>query len=504
MEKSASFTGYGFRHACITLIAFICVLVAVMNCTVTNVAFNEIRGNLGVSLDEVSWVTTVYVLAYIAIIPFSNWLSRKLGNKKYLIITLILFIVSSFLCGNATSIEELLILRFLQGLGGGAMLVLSHTMILENWPPQRRTTAQAFFILGMLGGNMLAAPFGGYITDNYTWSYIFYPNILVGILLCILVLVFVENKRYQQREDWLGTIMVSIGASCLYLALTRGQQEEWFKSPFIIVLLLCGLVGLVIFIRRELEWITPQGENGLLRNVSLRNGLILAFVAALGIAASSSTITIPLRWHAQLPKISPWLVIVCIILVMALITILIEEKKALKYILAAGPILLIIYNYMVFQQPVAPKYTTYIYYLLAVRILAVILLSISVSTFVFSKLENKEIGPGVRMYHLVQQLGLALGIALFSAFTYKAPEPDYTRFLGHLDLKDPVVQKAIRESTTSLDQVRAEAFVRQAHDTQVGVVKANFMLMIIAGIILTVLIFSVRQRIKINSKNDSK
>lgn len=503
MEKSASWVEYGVRRLFITLIAFICTLVAVMNITVTNVAFNEMRANIGASPDELSWITTVYVLAYIIIVPFSNWLSRKLGNKKYLTIALILFIVSSFLCGNATSVTALVAFRFLQGLGGGAMLVLSHTMVLESWQRERQTTAQAFFILGALGGIKLAAPFGGYISDNYSWPYIFFTNILVGILLCVLILVFVKDRPYKQREDWLGTIMFSIGAACLYLALARGQQEEWFKSPFIIVLLLSGLAALIVFIRSELQWINPQGENGLLRSINLRNGLIVAFIAALCVSASSFTIVLPLRWNAQLIHISLSLVILCTITIMALVTFLIEERNALKYVLSAGALLLIIYNYMAYRAPGENHYTLYIYCLLAVHILALICLSISVSTLVFSKLEEKAIRQVARIYHLVILLGLTLGFALFSA-SYKPPVSDQTGFSRHLDLKDPRVQHALREGTSSLSEISFEASVIRAHDAQMGAGYANLILFMIAGTILLVGIPLVVNRMKNNAKKHKK
>jgi len=503
MEKSASLAEYGIRRVFITLIAFICTLVAVVNITVTNVAFNDIRDNIGASLDDISWMTTVYVLAYILIIPFCNWLSAKLGNRKYLVIALMLFIVSSFLCGNATSMTQLVMLRFLQGLGGGAMLVVSHTMVLESWPQQRRPTAQAVFILGMLGGIKLAAPFGGYMADNYSWPYIFFANIPVGILLCVLVLVFVKDRPYKQKEDWLGTIMFSIGASCLYLALVKGQQEAWFNSPFIIVLLLSGLAGLIIFIRSELQWINPQGENGLLRNINLRNGLIVAFVAALCVSASSFTMVLPPRWSAQLTHISPSLLILCTITILALIAFLIEEKNALAYVLSAGALLLIIYNYIVYRQPVDNRHTVNVYYLLAAQLLAVIFLSISVSTLVFSKLEEKKIRQGVRMYHLVMLLGITLGFALFST-SYKPPMQDQTRFSEHVDLNDPRVQHALREGTRSLKEISLLASVDRVHDAQVGAGYANLILFMIAGTILLVGIPLVVRSIKNNPQKQRK
>jgi DHA2 family multidrug resistance protein len=194
------------------------------------VAFEDIRVNLGVSLDEVTWVTTTYSLANIIIIPFSSWLSRQFGRRNYFVIAVLLFTVCSFFCGNAIGIRELVIYRFLQGLGGGAMLVLSHTIITESWPVEKRATSQAFFILGMLAGGMLVVPLGGYLTDNYSWPYIFFVNIPVGIIACLLILSFVRNGSYEKREDWWSTLMLTVGVSSLYIILARGQHEDWFSG----------------------------------------------------------------------------------------------------------------------------------------------------------------------------------------------------------------------------------------------------------------------------------
>lgn len=416
MEQLPSLIEYGFRRVFITLIAIICTLLSVMDISVTNVAFFDIRRNFGVSLGEVSWVTTAYSLANIIIIPFSSWFSGQFGRRTYFAIAVMLFAVCSFFCGNAISIRELVIFRFLQGLGGGSMLVLSHIIITQSWPIKKRATSQVFFILGMLTAGVLAQPFGGYITDNFSWPFIFFVNIPVGIIACLLILICVRNRSYEKKEDLLGTMILTIGASSLYLALVRGQHEDWFNSLFIIVLSLVGLTGIILFAWRELKFASPLEQTGFLRNVNLRAGLILSFITAFGMAGSSIIMLSSTGWGTQLPAMPLWLSIPVLIVMLPVAVILIEKGEALKYLIATGLLFFTIYSYMLYRTASGNISPAYMFGLLIISSLAVALLSVSISTLTLLKLEGKQVGQGVALLNVMRQLGGAVGIALFSIY----------------------------------------------------------------------------------------
>jgi MFS transporter, DHA2 family, multidrug resistance protein len=411
MEQLPSFIEYGFRRAFISLIAVLCTFLSVINTSIVTVAFNDIRGNLGISLDQVIRVMTAYALANFIIIPFSSWLSAHLGRRNYFVIAVLLFSICSFLCGNATGIRELVIFRFLQGLGGGAMLVLSHTIITESWPDKKRPTSQAFFILGILAGRVLAGPFGGYITENFSWQYIFFANIPAGIILCVLILACVRNGSYEKREDWLGTIMLTVGISSLYLVLTRGQHNHWFRSPFIILLSLSGLAGIILFIRRQFM------VKGLLLQVNVRIGLLLSFFAAVSWAVSSITMSSSLSWGIEPPAIPLKAMIRVTFVMLVLTAVLIEKFRVLKFVIITGMLLFSIYSYMLYQT-VPGMSPVYIFWLFMTCSVTLVLLSVSLSTLVLSKLEGTQPGQGAALYNIVQPLGAALGVALFSLYAY--------------------------------------------------------------------------------------
>src|SRR4051812_8200364 len=182
MHQENSLVEYGARRVIVTITAIFCALLEIVDTTIVNVALNEMRGNLGATLTEIGWVITAYAIGNVIIVPMTSWLSQQFGRRNYFAASIIIFTVFSFLCGNATNIWELVIFRFIQGIGGGALLVTPQTIITESYPAEKRGMAQAIYGLGVIVGPTLGPPLGGYITENFSWPYIFYINIPLGII----------------------------------------------------------------------------------------------------------------------------------------------------------------------------------------------------------------------------------------------------------------------------------------------------------------------------------
>ena len=204
-----SLVEYGFRRVIVTITAIVCALLEIVDSTIVNVALNEMKGNLGATLSEVGWVITAYAIGNVIIVPMTSWLSQQFGRRNYFAASIIIFTVFSFLCGNATNIWELVFFRLMQGIGGGALLVTSQTIITESYPIEKRSMAQAIYGLGVIIGPTLGPPLGGYIVDNYSWPYIFYINIPLGIIATLLTLQFIKSPRFAEKRsasdvDWLG------------------------------------------------------------------------------------------------------------------------------------------------------------------------------------------------------------------------------------------------------------------------------------------------------------
>ena len=251
-----SLVEYGARRIIITITAILCALLEIVDTTIVNVALNDMRGNLGATLTEVGWVITAYAIGNVIIVPMTSWLSQQFGRRNYFAASVIIFTFCSFLCGNATNIWELVAFRFLQGLGGGALLVTSQTIITESYPLEKRGMAQAIYGLGVIIGPTLGPPLGGYIVENFSWPYIFYINIPIGVVATLLTLQFVKSPVYAAKKlineiDWLGIGLLAVTVGSLQYVLERGQEDAWLESTIIASLIVTAVLGLFFFIWRE-------------------------------------------------------------------------------------------------------------------------------------------------------------------------------------------------------------------------------------------------------------
>src|SRR3954469_9564098 len=214
MHHQENLVEYGGRRVIITITAIFCGLLEIVYTTIVNVALNNMGGSLGATLTEVAWVITAYAIGNVIIVPMTSWLSQQFGRRNYFAASIILFTICSFLCGNASGIWELVFFRFLQGIGGGALLVTSQTIITESYPVEKRGMAQAIYGLGVIIGPTLGPPLGGYIVYHFSWPYIFYINIPIGVIATLLTLQFVRSPKYSEKKsrdeiDFLGIALLA-------------------------------------------------------------------------------------------------------------------------------------------------------------------------------------------------------------------------------------------------------------------------------------------------------
>src|SRR4029079_2559792 len=253
MVQANSLVEYGSRRVIITITAIICALLEIVDTTIVNVSLTHMRGNLGATTSEIGWVITAYAIGNVIIIPMTSWLSQQFGRRDYFAAAILLFTLCSFLCGNSTTISELTIFRFLQGIGGGALLVTSQTIITESYPPEKRGMAQAIYGLGVIVGPTLGPPLGGFIVDHFTWPYIFYINIPLGVIATLLTLQFVRSPKYAEKSvakdiDWIGIAFLAMFVGCLQYVLEKGQEADWFSSSTITILVVMSILGCFFFI----------------------------------------------------------------------------------------------------------------------------------------------------------------------------------------------------------------------------------------------------------------
>jgi len=459
MEQGESLIEHGPRLAIITITAVFCALLEIIDTTIVNVALNNMRGSLGATLNEISWVITAYSLANVIVIPLTSWLSQQFGRRNYFAASIVIFTVCSFLCGNATSITELIIFRFLQGMGGGALLVTSQTIITESWPPEKRAMAQAIYVLGIIVGPTLGPPLGGYIVDNYSWPFIFYINIPVGILAAILTIQFVRSPKYGTKRsasevDWLGIILLTVGISSLQYVLEKGQEDDWFNSKLIITLCVAAVLGLYLFVWRQLEAKYPVVNLRVLKNGNLRMGVMLSFV--MGFGTFGSTFVIPqftqsiLGWSAQQAGVLQLPSTLFVAVMMPVVAILIQRGVQQKYLIAAGMFIFYIFCMLCYKIIVPDTSSDDFFWPLMVRGLGLGLLSVPVSTMSLSTLKGQEIGQGAAFTSMMRQLGGSFGVALISTMLTRETSIHRTSLVSHMNVNDMNVQDRVSQLASGM------------------------------------------------------
>lgn len=270
----------------------------VLDTSIANVALPHIAGNLGASNDESTWVLTTYLVSNAIVLPISGFLVSWLGRKRFFLMCIVLFTASSFLCGIAPSLGLLLLFRVMQGAFGGGLQPMAQAILADTFPPAKRGLAFALYGITIICAPAVGPTFGGWITDNYSWRWIFYINVPVGILAVLLVYQLLQDPPHTSREkkgagrfDYIGFALLAIGVGALQVALDKGQEDDWFGSHFIttlIVIAVGGLVSLVIW-----EWFhkDPIVDVRLFKNFNFASTNLMFFVV--GVVLFSSTVLLP-------------------------------------------------------------------------------------------------------------------------------------------------------------------------------------------------------------------
>ncbi|MBS1645670.1 MAG: DHA2 family efflux MFS transporter permease subunit [Bacteroidetes bacterium] len=449
MEESL--VEYGPRRVIITITAIFCALLEIVDTTIVNVALNDMKGNLGATLTEVGWVITAYAIGNVIVVPMTSWLSQQFGRRNYFGASVIMFTVFSFLCGNATGIWELVIFRFFQGLGGGALLVTSQTIITESYPPEKRSMAQAFYGLGVIIGPTLGPPLGGYITTNYSWPYIFYINIPIGIIAALLVFEFVRSPKYSDKKsgkdiDFLGIVLLAGFVGSLQYVLERGHEEDWFDSGTITLLSITAALSFFFFLWRELVAEHPIVNLRVLKNSNLTVGTVLSFV--LGFGLYGSTFIIPLYVQSILgwtPLQAGELMIPSAIttaFMMPLVGQLLTRGVKPQVVVAGGMALFAIFSYWGYGILTPSTDADSFFWMLIVRGIGMSMLFIPITALSLSTLVGREIGEGAAFTGMMRQLGGSFGIAVITTFIAQQNMVHRSDLLPNYELSNPAfVQK---------------------------------------------------------------
>jgi DHA2 family multidrug resistance protein len=274
----------------------------VLDTTVVNVSLPHIAGSLSASIDEATWVLTSYLVANAIILPMTGWLASLFGRKRLLMLSVVGFTASSFLCGLAPTLATLILFRIMQGASGGCLQPLSQAVLLEAFPPKDRGKAMGFWGLGIVVAPILGPVLGGWLTDNYSWRWVFYINIPVGIASIVMTKMFIFDPSYLRQEsrriDYWGIGMLALGIGALQIVLDKGQEEDWFSSHLIVALAIVSAVTLVVLVIHELRTDDPVVDLRVFKARSYAVGVFLMTIV--GFVLYGSMVLLPIMLQTLL------------------------------------------------------------------------------------------------------------------------------------------------------------------------------------------------------------
>ena len=423
----------------ISIAVMAATFMEVLDTTVVNVSLPHIAGTLSASNEEATWALTSYLVANAIILPMTGWLANFFGRKRLLIGSVIGFTVASFFCGFAPSLPFLIFFRVVQGATGGGLQPLSQAIMLEAFPPRKRGMAMAFWGLGIVVAPMLGPVLGGWLTENYSWRWVFYVNIPIGVLAIVMIQLFIFDPHYIRRGsggiDYWGMGLLVVGIGCLQVMLDKGQQEDWFASTLIRVLAFVSVAGLIGLVIRELRAEHPIVDLRVFRNRTYASGVFL--ITVLGFILYGSTVLIPLLMQtllgyssfdaglAMLPRGAASFVMMPII---GLMTRRVDARK----LLAVGLGVVATSLFMFSRLSLDAGYWDY-FLPLIVQGAAMGLLFIPLTTITTDPIPMERMGNATSIFNLMRNIGGSIGIATVTT-TLARHQQIHTNILGsHVD-----------------------------------------------------------------------
>ena len=431
-------------------------VLELIDTSIVNVAIPHMMGNLGATLDEISWVSVGYIVANVIVIPMSSWLSAYFGRRRYLTASILLFVAASFFCGAAGTLWQLVFWRVIQGIGGGALLTTAQSTLWEAFPPHEVAIGQAMFGVGLMVGPTLGPTLGGYIVDNWNWPWIFYINIPLGLAAAALTWAYVTNSEHQERAervDWLGIALLTTAVGSLQWMLERGERYDWFDSRFVTSLAVVSAVSFIWLVWHELHTDEPIINFHLLRNRQLATGTIMG--AVLGFALFGSVFVLPVflqQLHGFTAN-QTGLVILPGALASAFVTATMGRR--MRMVSDGRPLLLLGASlFMVCMWQLAmltmDSGKSDLFWPLIIRGAALGMMFIPLNSIALAELAPRDLATGTGLFNLTRQLGGSIGIAVMATLLSHLTKARKALLLDHLVATSPDVQARVDGLTHAL------------------------------------------------------
>ena len=432
----------------IAIAVMLATFMEVLDTSVANVSLPHIAGSFSATTEEAVWVLTSYLISNAIILPTTAWFSTFFGRKRLLILCIALFKAASFMCGTSTSLSMLIFARILQGIGGGALQPLSQAILLESFPPEKRGIATAVFGMGVVVAPIIGPTLGGWITDNYSWHWVFLINIPVGILAIFLSQAFVEDPPYIKnakpgRIDFAGFGFMAIWLATLQIILDKGHRADWFASEWVRWFAVISLVSFICFVVRELTVKEPIVNLKILKNRNFAIGVFLITVVGAVLYGTLAMLPLFLQTLLGYTAEKSGLVIsprgigsfLTIIVVGKLV-----GKMDNRILIILGFILLGISNIILGNINLVIDMSTIIWPNILMGV-SLGLIFIPLTTMTLGTLKNEYIANGTGIFNLMRNIGGSIGISGVTTYLSTYAQVHQNHMSAYLNPYNPVYQE---------------------------------------------------------------
>ncbi len=469
----------------VTIAVMSATFMEVLDTTVVNVAIPHIAGNLSSTYDEGTWVVTSYLVSNAIVLPMSGWLANFFGRRRMLMFCVLGFAVTSLLCGLATSLESLIIFRILQGLTGGGMVPLAQSIMLESFPPKKHGIAMAAYGVGILFAPIIGPTLGGWITDNYTWRWIFYVNVPVGLLAVLMISRVVWDPPYVKRPEgkidkW-GILFLALGFGALQIVLDTGQKNDWWASQQIRVFTVICVFGLIAMVIREFMADHPIMDIRALKDRTFAAGVFM--MTTLGFVLYGSLILLPVYLQTLLgyPALDAGLAMsprgVGSLLMMPVVGIL-TSKFDTRKLVAIGLGLGALSMWQLSRLTLDAGFWD-ILWPQVVQGFAMSFLFVPLSATSMSHIAKHKMGNATAIFNLMRNIGGSLGIAAMTTMLARRQQFHHNRLVEHITPYDLDARMMIQQMTSYFISKGSDAYTagKQATGAVYGMMQRHAAMM---------------------------
>ncbi|MGH9418172.1 MAG: DHA2 family efflux MFS transporter permease subunit [Terriglobales bacterium] len=431
----------------IAITVMLSTFLEVLDTSVVNVSLPHIAGSLSATIDEATWVLTSYLVANAIILPITGWLANQFGRKRLLIAAVTGFTGASLLCGIAPTLPALVLFRVLQGAFGGALQPISQAVLLESFPPEDRGKAMAFWGLGIVVAPILGPTLGGWLTDAFSWRWVFYINLPIGIASIIMTKMFIWDPHYIKprggRVDGWGLGMMAVGIACLQIMLDKGQEADWFGSHFIVALAIIAMALLTAFVVWELKIKDPIVNLRVFKDRTYATGVFL--MTLLGFVLYGALVLLPLFMQVLLGYSAVAAGIwtaprgIGALIFMPITGILLSRKWDPRILLGLG-LLTGAYSLWAFSHFDLNTGPWGFFWPQIIQGAGLAFIFVPLTTVTMDPVPNSEMGNATSLFNLMRNLGAGAGISSVTTLVVRRSQFHQNRLVANVSAANPTLR----------------------------------------------------------------